>query len=153
VPIAPLRLCVLIGLVSSCWAGAGCGAPDVDVSQTPEYASAIGSHYRAKTDLWALGLYSTDGSRRVAKIWVSPFPGTGPEVAFRRKIPAGQDFKVVAVRKAFVLLENGIQCVVATDGLDLPPGLEIIIPLYGEFRQTGGFLDDSRFERVATSPQ
>jgi len=141
----------VIGLVFSCWAGAGCGALDSDLSRTPKYASTIGAHYRTKVDLYALGLYSTDGSKRVVKIWVSPFAATGPEVAFRHQIPVGQNVRVVAVRKTFVLLENGIHFVVAMDGLDLPADLEIIVPLYGELQETDGFLDENRFEKVSAS--
>ena len=139
----------MIGLVLSCWASAGCAAPESDLSKTPKYASTIGTYYRTKVDLYALGLYSTDGSNKVVKIWVSPFPATGPEVAYRHRIPEGQHVRVLAVRKSFVLLENGLHFVVAMDGLNLPADLEIIVPLYGELQETDGFLDADRFEKVS----
>lgn len=83
-------------------------------------------------------------------IWVSPFPGTDSNIAFRRTIPVGHVFRVMAIRKRFVLLDNGLQFVVATEGLDLPRGVEIVIPLYGYMESSNGFPDPKTFELVSS---
>jgi hypothetical protein len=79
---------------------------------------------------------------------ISPYASTGPEVAFHRRIPAGQTLKVVAVRKASMPFENGLHFVLTTDNLDLPSGLEILLPLYAEFRDNDGFPDPDLFEKI-----
>lgn len=127
----------------------GCSVTkDSDLSSTPKYKGAIGAQYRTKTELYALGLKSGADPKQIEMVWVSASPGTDSNIAFRRTIPVGHVFRVLAVRKRFVLLDNGLQFVVAANGLDLPRGIEIVIPLYGVLESTDGFPDSSRFERI-----
>lgn len=135
-----------IALIAVLCAVSGCA--DTDLSSAPKYAGIIGSEYRTKTPLFALGLKSSADPKQIGRYWVSPFPGTDPNVAFRGAIPIGHIFRVMAVRKRFVPFENGLQFIVATEGLGLPPAIEIVIPLYGHMESTDGFPDPNRFERV-----
>jgi len=150
-PMAQPRRLLTLGLLAVCWTLIGC--TDSDLTHTPKYAGVIGAEYRTKTELYALGVYRSDDSRQLGWISISPVQQTGPEIAFHRKIPVGHVVRVVGVRKRFVLLENGLEFLVATDGLDLPPGIEIVILLYAYMPTTDGFPDQTRFERVGTRVQ
>lgn len=141
--IQQLTLCVCLFW----WTGVGC-SDESDLSQTAKYADALGTRYRTKVDMYGHGLYANDGSRRVQFLWISPVIGSGREIAFNRKIPAGQIFQVVGIRKQFVLAETGIQFVLVTQGLDVPPDLEIRLPLYGRWKDVNGYPDPNFFERL-----
>jgi hypothetical protein len=132
----------------------GCGdAFDTDLTQTPQYAGLIGVEYRAKTGLYAVGVWRANSREELENIVVLPVPQTGPEIAFRRNIPAGHVFRIVKVRKRFMPFDNGLEFVVAADGLDLPAGVEIVISMCCYFQATDGFPDASRFERVRAPVQ
>jgi hypothetical protein len=119
-----------------------------DLSQTATYASAIGTEYRSTTVLYAEGVYRNMARRELGWVYVTPVKQTGPEIAFHRTIPVGQVFRVAGVHKYFVPFENGLEFVVTTEGLDLPPGIEIVIELHGLMPSTDGFPDRTRFEKV-----
>lgn len=131
--------------------GSGCSSP-ADLSRTAKYQGEVGSQYRTKTALYALGLKSSDDPKRIERIWISPFRGTDSNVAWSRPIPVGQIFRVTAVRRGSVLLDNGLQFLVATESGDFPHGVEIVIPLYGYMESADGFPDSTRFERL-TAPE
>jgi len=140
------RRWLALGLSSICLTACA----DRDLTHTPKYVGVIGAEYRTKTQLWAHGIRRLNDYQQLDHIWIAPVQQTGPEIAFLREIPVGHVFRVRAVRKGFVLLENGIEFVLTTDGLDLPPGLEIVVPLFGYMPTSDGFLDQARFERVGT---
>lgn len=142
---------IALFVVIACGVATGCTVSESDVSQTSQYKTSIGQRYRTKVPIYALGLTATNGSRTVAKYWLSPHAETGPEVLLRQTIPAGQILRVAAVRKTYVPLENGIEFVVVPVGLDLQPRLDVIMPLYGYFRGVDGFPDPEFFERVEGS--
>jgi len=125
---------------------AGCGGPS-DLSQTPKYASVIGAEYRTKAELYAHGVYGSISNKQLSSIWIAPVEQTGPEIAFRRIVRKGQALRVIAVRKRFAPLDNGLQFVVTMDGLDLPTGVPIVVPLSGYMQSDDGFLDQRYFER------
>jgi hypothetical protein len=94
-------------------------------------------------------LYRQVGRKELDKVWVSPFEDpTAPEVAFRRAIPVGQSIRVTGVRKRAMPFDNGREFIVAIDGLDVPPGLEIVVPLYAELQSNDGFPSQKFFEKV-----
>ena len=129
----------------ACCAVAAC--QDTDLSSSQKYASVIGAEYRTKTDLYAVGAYRNIDKKELGCVRVSTVWQTGPEIAFVRPIPVGRTVRVIAVRKRFVPLENGIEFVVAVDGLDVPSGVPVVVPLYGYLQSNDGFPDSTRFER------
>jgi hypothetical protein len=127
----------------------GCNeAPSTDLSRTGKYAGVIGARYRTKAELYAHGISQANGSTALRFIWVAPVEQTGPEIAFRRKVPEGEFLRVIAVRKRPMPFENGLEFIVKFDGLDLPTGVEIVVPLYGYMKGSDGFLDQSLFDRM-----
>jgi len=124
------------------------GCRDRDLSTTPQYGGLIGAQYRTKTALYANGVRRTNNSSELSVVTILPVQQTGPEIAFHRSIPIGHHVKVLAVHKRFMLFDDGTRFVVALDGIDLPAGVEVVIPLCCYYHSTDGFPDQSRFERV-----
>jgi hypothetical protein len=126
----------------------GCGA-ETDLSHTPQYASEIGSQYRSRVELFALVLKNPNDTKQFEKVWISPFEKLpSPDVAFRRAVPIGHLIRVLAVRKRAMPFDNGLEFIVAIDGLDVPGGLEIVVPLYAELQSNDGFPSQKYFEKV-----
>ena len=143
-PVGPIRHAIV--LLVSCLL---VGCQDRDLTSSPKYSGVIGTEYRTKSGLYAVGVFRDIGKKELGFIHISPVHETGPEVAFQRPIPVGSVVKVLAVRKRFVPLENGIEFIVALDGIDLPDGVEIVVPLYGYMQTSDGFPDSTRFERIS----
>lgn len=141
--IAMVRKAILlIALMSSV------GCQDTDLSSSDKYASVIGAEFRTKTDLFALGVYGETATKELGSVRLSAVQQSGPEVAFRRPVPKGSIVRVLKVRKRFIPFENGLEFVVRVDGVDLPNGVELILPLYGSLQSSDGLPDSSRFERL-----
>jgi hypothetical protein len=61
-----------------------------------------------------------------------PFRYTGPEVAFERRVPAGQAIRVTGVLKRWKFLAQQRDLVVLAPSLGLPARMPVYLPLYGE---------------------
>ena len=88
-------------LVASLLAGCGTAAEHQDVSFDPAYRSLIGRDARASSDL-VLHAVTLDRNyaKRVDLCSVTQQPGfDGPEVLFRRALPAGTTFRILHVRR------------------------------------------------------
>ena len=129
------------------------GCQDTDLTSTSKYADVIGGEYRTKTDLYAIGVYRANDDRVVNRVSVSTVRQTGPEVAFVVPIPIGHAVRVLKVRKRFKPFDNGIEFIVALDGLNLASGVNVFIPMYRYFQSSDGFPDSNRFERVRQPEQ
>lgn len=75
-PIRPVLVARLSALALILCTTFGC-AGEQDLSDAPEYAGMIGARFRTKTDLFALGIYDPDGSRRVTRFKYHHFPDRG----------------------------------------------------------------------------
>lgn len=110
----------------------GCGGQsEQDLSSVAPYAEMIGAEYEVLADnLELYGVYGFDNPSVVAWLTLVPPPGfDGSEVAFRCPIPAGQRFRITAVRKRPVLLDSDIYYLVDLLGATVPERLPIELPL------------------------
>jgi len=97
-----VRLCVV-----AAFAGAIGGCSSSDISSEPLVAPMVGRQYRIIGDVYAYGIKAKLADQEASFISLVPRALTGPEVAFQRRLPIGQVFRIRAVRRQFVLFEIG----------------------------------------------
>jgi hypothetical protein len=93
-------------------------------------------------------VYGNISRREFSSVTVLTYQQTGPEIAFRRVVSKGHAVKVVAVRQRSMPFDSRLEFVVTMDGLDLPIGVEIIVPMFRTMQSVDGLLDPRYFERA-----
>lgn len=118
-------LCVLALTGCSTW-------PGKEITTTKPYADQIGARYSVVVDdLYAYGVYeSLDDKTVVSYVTLVPHGSvTGPEFAFRRRIPKGQVVRILSAWQLYPLLTRSVYYVVAVENADLPQGIPVRLQL------------------------
>ncbi len=90
----------------------------------------IGHEYRVIGDVDAYGIKQDLQDEDASYVTLIPPPGIGgPEVVFKRRVPAGQTFRIRRAMRRFVLLDNGTEYVIDLQGSDLPQDIEVRLAL------------------------
>ena len=109
----------------------------------------IGREYRIVGDLDAYGIKYEDRDISASYVTLIPPPGIGgPEVAFTKRLPKGQTFRITAATRRFRFLTNGIDYVVELNGSDLPQGLDVRIALFRGNESGDTDLNPRLYQRV-----
>jgi hypothetical protein len=134
-------LAVLGGVAGAC-------APR-DISREPLFVDMVGRQYRIIGDVYAYGIKAELADKEASFISLVPRAVTGPEVAFQRRLPIGQVFRIRAVRRQFVLFEKGIEYLIDLQNSDLPRGIEIRLELLRGNESGDVDLNPRLYERIA----
>jgi hypothetical protein len=94
-----LTAAVIAGILGGC-------TPN-DASKDPAVTSMIGREYRIIGDVDAYGMKSELPSNDASYITLIPMNISGPEVAFKKRLPKGQTFRIQSARRRF---DNGNVC-------------------------------------------
>lgn len=110
----------------------GCVRPTViELTRTSPYAQIVGTEYRIVAPVDAYGIYGNLDNRKVIS-YIELIPGVGiagPEVAFRKRIAKGQKITVLSAWRERKLLYSDVYYVIALQGADLPPDIQVRIDL------------------------
>ena len=118
--------CLLVVLAVG---GCSTGAPE-DLTSTRPYADLIGLKYSVVSDeLYAYGVYDSADNRTLKYVTLVPRDLSGPEFAFRKKIPKGQTIRILRAWRHFILLDSGVYYEVELEGADLPAAVPIRLGL------------------------
>jgi hypothetical protein len=102
-----------------------------DVSTIAEYSSVIGRRADIIAAVDGYGIRRHVGESQL--LYVTLIPTTisvsGPEIAFRRRVPIGTSLTVVAVKKRRPLFDSEFYCVVSLNNDVLPVDTEIRLEL------------------------
>lgn len=123
---ATIRLLIiaLIGLLQSC-------SEQVltDVSEDPQFQSAIGTRYEIVGPLDAYGIRRHSGAP-VHYVTLIPLPGIeGPEVGFESRVSIGSTITVLKVTRTNRLTDSKMTLLVQLEGTQLPSDVPIRIDL------------------------
>jgi hypothetical protein len=104
---------------------------DDDLSSTAPNADLIGAEYRVvSNDVLAYGIYKGFiDLKNVGVILITPHQQSGPEIAFVRRIPAGQVVKILRAGRRYVAGGSYDYYVVELPGAELPADIPIRIDL------------------------
>ena len=107
------------------------GCSSRDVSDKPEFAAMIGREYRVIGDVDAYGIKLDLQDKDVSYVTLIPPPGIGgPEVAFERRLPKGQVFRIKSAMWQFKPFDNGTEYLIELEDSDLPRGIEVRLELF-----------------------
>jgi len=125
-------------------------APGEEITSTKPYADLIGTKYRVVADdLYAYGVYESLDDRRVTSIELVPRGRmSGPEFAFRRKVPKGTVIRILSAWRRFPLMERSVYYLVAVESADLPQGIPIELQLDRGNEALGAALNPAVYRKL-----
>jgi hypothetical protein len=136
---------IALFVLTACQAG-----PGDEISSRKPYADLIGARYRVIGDLYAYGVYGSPNNRTLGYITLVPRAEvSGPEYAFRRKVPEGQVLKILSAWQRFILFESGIYYLVAFEESDLPPDIPVRVALRRGNGGAGADLNPAIYQKLS----
>lgn len=128
----------------------GCAKPAmIELTRTSPYAQIVGTEYRIVAEVDAYGIYEDLDKKVISYIELIPGVGiAGPEVAFRKRIAKGQKITVLSAWRERKLLYSDVYYVIALQGADLPPDIQVRIDLSRGNEGVGAGLNQRVYERI-----
>ena len=117
-------VCVMM-VIAACQFG-----PDEEITSKKPYSDLIGAEYRVVSDqLHAYGVYESLNNRTVNFVELVPLELGGPEFAYERPVPKGQNIKLLSAWRHSSTLRTRIYYLVALEDSDLPEGVPVRLEL------------------------
>lgn len=130
----------------------GCAKPTVvEVTATSPYDQIVGTQYRIIAPVDAYGIYGNLNNRKVIS-YIILIPGvgiSGPEVAFKKRIAAGQKITVLSAWRKHMLLSSYVYYVIALQNADLPHDVQVRVDLIRGNEGVGVELNPHVYEKMA----
>lgn len=128
----------------------GCAKPTlVELPLTSQYGQIVGAEYRIIEAVDAYGIYEDLDKKVISYITLIPGVGiSGPEVAFKKRIPKGQRITVMSAWRERKLLHSNVYYVIALQDTDLPRGIQVRIDLSRGNEGVGAELNQRVYEKI-----
>jgi len=141
-------LCVMM-VIAACQFG-----PDEEITSKKPYSDLIGAKYRVVSDqLRAYGVYESLNNRTVNFVELVPLELGGPEFAYERPVPKGQNIKLLSAWRHSSTLRTRIYYLVAVEHSDLPEGVPVRLELSRGNEGGDADLNPSIYNRIEKPPE
>ncbi len=137
---------VIAALAIVCGSGGACSTDDV--RDEPQVVAMIGHEYQIVGEVYAYGVKAKLPADEASFVELIPLEITGPEVAFRARLPKGQTFRIASARRDVQLFGRSVEYLLELQNSDLPSGIEIRLGLTRGNEHGAADLNPQLYQRI-----